>query len=112
MAVAQLAIEIEQTVLRVLAELRPANPLYTNVEFYAGVVMDRCGLPRELFTPTFAVSRVISWCASNRAEQAAATPFARQPATWGRRLPRRCRRGPEGPARPPKGDLLWSSCQV
>src|SRR5208282_5269375 len=33
-----------------------------NVEFYAGVVMDACGIPREEFTPTFASSRVIGWC--------------------------------------------------
>ena len=79
--VAQLAIEIEQTVLRVLAELKPANPLYTNVEFFAGVVMDRCGLPRELFTPTFAVSRVIGWCA-NIAEQAAARQLIRPAARY------------------------------
>jgi citrate synthase len=26
------------------------------------VVMDLCGLPRTLFTPTFAASRVIGWC--------------------------------------------------
>jgi citrate synthase len=25
--------------------------------------MDACGIPRELFTPTFASSRVIGWCA-------------------------------------------------
>jgi citrate synthase len=65
-----LAVAVEQTILAVLAELKPGHPLYANVEFYAGVVMDRCGLPRELFTPTFTVSRVIGWCA-NIAEQAA-----------------------------------------
>jgi citrate synthase len=64
-----LAVEVERTTLAVLAELKPEHPLYANVEFYAGVVMDRCGLPREMFTPTFAVSRVIGWCA-NIAEQA------------------------------------------
>jgi citrate synthase len=57
------AIEVESIVLRVLAELKPARPLYTNVEYYAGVVMETCGLPREMFTPTFASSRVIGWCA-------------------------------------------------
>jgi citrate synthase len=82
----ELAVEIEQTVLRVLAELKPANPLYTNVEFYAGVVMDRCGLPRELFTPTFAVSRVIGWCA-NIAEQAAARQIIRPAARYVGPLP-------------------------
>jgi citrate synthase len=66
---AGLAVEVESTVLRVLAETKPDRPLYTNVEYYAGVVMDGCGIPREMFTPTFAVSRVIGWCAQI-AEQA------------------------------------------
>ncbi|MBV9662110.1 MAG: citrate synthase [Acidimicrobiales bacterium] len=66
---ADLAVEVEQTVDRLLAELRPGRPLYANVEFYAGVVMSSCGIPPEMFTPTFAVSRVIGWCA-NVAEQA------------------------------------------
>ena len=64
-----LAVQVEKTVLEVLAETKPERPLYTNVEYYAGVVMDRCGLPEDMFTATFAVSRVIGWCA-NIAEQA------------------------------------------
>ena len=40
---------------RLLRELKPDRPLYANVEFYAGIVIDAVGLPRELFTPTFAV---------------------------------------------------------
>src|SRR3954469_7371646 len=60
---------VEQTVVDVLAELKPGRNLYANVEFYAGVVMEEAGLPRELFTPTFASSRVIGWCA-NMLEQA------------------------------------------
>jgi citrate synthase len=67
---ADFAVQVEQTVVDVLAELKPGRELYANVEFYAGVVMDRCGLPRDLFTPTFASSRVIGWCA-NILEQAA-----------------------------------------
>ena len=66
---ADLAVDVETTILRVLAETKPERPLYTNVEYYAGVVMDACGIAREMFTPTFAVSRVIGWCA-NIAEQA------------------------------------------
>jgi citrate synthase len=58
-----LARHIESTAVRVLDELKPGRRLYTNVEFYAGIVMDACGLPREMFTPTFACSRVIGWCA-------------------------------------------------
>jgi citrate synthase len=58
-----LAKDVEVTVERLLAELKPGRELHTNVEYYAGVVMEQCGLPRALFTPTFAVSRVVGWCA-------------------------------------------------
>lgn len=58
-----LAVTVEREVERTLSELKPDRPLHTNVEYYAAVVMDRCGLPRELFTPTFSASRVIGWCA-------------------------------------------------
>jgi citrate synthase len=63
------AVAVERQIVDTLAELKPGRQLYPNVEFYAGVVMERCGLPPELFTPTFAVSRVIGWCA-NVLEQA------------------------------------------
>ena len=42
--------------------LKPGRALNANVEFYAGVVMDRLRDPRDMFTPTFASSRVIGWC--------------------------------------------------
>lgn len=60
---ADLAIQVEQEVVRVLDEAKPNRPLRANVEYYAGVVMQSCGVPREMFTPTFAVSRVIGWTA-------------------------------------------------
>ncbi|GAB2606573.1 citrate/2-methylcitrate synthase [Kribbella endophytica] len=63
------AVTVERTVVDVLAELKPGRNLYANVEFYAGVVMELCGLPRSMFTPTFATSRVIGWTA-NILEQA------------------------------------------
>lgn len=72
---------VEQTVVDVLAELKPGRDLYANVEFYAGVVMDHCGLPPELFTPTFASSRVIGWCA-NILEQAADNRIIRPSARY------------------------------
>jgi citrate synthase len=75
------AVQVEQTVVDVLAELKPGRDLYANVEFYAGVVMDRCGLPRDLFTPTFASSRVIGWCA-NILEQAADNRIIRPSAKY------------------------------
>ncbi|MFJ3672879.1 citrate synthase/methylcitrate synthase [Streptomyces sp. NPDC090106] len=63
------AVEVERQVEAILAELKPGRELHTNVEFYAGVVMELCGLPREMFTPTFAAGRVIGWSA-NILEQA------------------------------------------
>ena len=57
------AAAIEQRIEEVLAEVKPGRELRANVEYWAGVVMELCGLPREAFTPTFTVSRVIGWCA-------------------------------------------------
>jgi len=73
--------QVERTVVEVLAELKPGRNLYANVEFYAGVVMDHCDLPRELFTPTFASSRIIGWCA-NLLEQAADNRIIRPSANY------------------------------
>ncbi|MFE4951321.1 citrate synthase [Leifsonia sp. NPDC056665] len=57
------AVQVEERVQQLLEELKPGRGLHTNVEFYAGVVMELCGIPRELFTPTFAVARVVGWTA-------------------------------------------------
>jgi citrate synthase len=57
------ACDVERTVVEVLAELKAGHKLYANVEFFAGVVMNACGIPRQMFTPTFACSRVIGWAA-------------------------------------------------
>jgi citrate synthase len=66
---ADFAVEVEKLIVDTLAEVKPGRQLYANVEYYAGVVMEAAGLPPELFTPTFAVSRTIGWCA-NVLEQA------------------------------------------
>ncbi|MFE7748415.1 citrate/2-methylcitrate synthase [Streptomyces sp. NPDC057428] len=66
---ADFAVEVERRVEAILAELKPGRELHTNVEFYAGVVMELCGLPRELFTPTFCAARMVGWSA-NILEQA------------------------------------------
>lgn len=56
-----LAVRVEAEVVDALAELKPGRELHTNVEYYAGVVMELCGIPREMFTPTFATARVVGW---------------------------------------------------
>jgi citrate synthase len=54
---------IEQVTLRVLEEMKPGRTLRTNVEFYTALLLHGVGLPAELFTPTFSVSRVAGWTA-------------------------------------------------
>ncbi len=76
-----LAVQVEATVTRLLAELRPGRPLYANVEYYAGVVMESCGLDRALFSATFSVARVLGWSA-NVAEQAQDRKIIRPVATY------------------------------
>ncbi|MBW7571580.1 citrate/2-methylcitrate synthase [Caproiciproducens faecalis] len=34
-----------------------------NVDFYSGLVYEMLGIPSDLFTPLFAVSRIAGWCA-------------------------------------------------
>ena len=59
----QLALEVEKTALRLLAEYKPGRNLQTNVEFYTALLLHGLGLPTQLFTPTFAISRVAGWTA-------------------------------------------------
>jgi citrate synthase len=49
-----------------IAELnrrKPERRLYTNVEFYSAAVLNSVGLPRDLYPPTFGISRVAGWSA-------------------------------------------------
>ena len=39
-----------------------------NVDFYSGFVYEAIGLPKEVFTPLFAMSRIVGWC-SHRMEE-------------------------------------------
>ncbi len=58
-----LARNVEMTALRLLRERKPDRRLDTNVEFYTALLLHGLGLPTELFTPTFAVGRVLGWAA-------------------------------------------------
>lgn len=59
----RLALEVEETAVRLLEEYKPGRNLDTNVEFYTALLLHGLGLPTELFTPTFAVGRVAGWTA-------------------------------------------------
>jgi citrate synthase len=58
-----LATRVEEVALQILHEEHPERPQSTNVEFYSAGVLQAIGLPKEFFTPTFAVSRVAGWTA-------------------------------------------------
>ncbi|GAB3248289.1 citrate synthase [Arthrobacter pigmenti] len=58
------AVKVEERIPQLLEELKPGRQLHTNLEFYAAVVMELCGLDRSLFTPTFAAARVLGWTAN------------------------------------------------
>ncbi|GGU82023.1 citrate synthase [Streptomyces albospinus] len=75
------AVQVETRVEALLAELKPGRELHINVEFYAGVVMELCGLPREMFTPTFCAARVVGWSA-NILEQAEDSKIIRPAARY------------------------------
>lgn len=78
---ADLAVRVESEVVAALAELKPGRELHTNVEYYAGVVMEQCGIPREMFTPTFATARVVGWGA-HILEQAGSSKIYRPAARY------------------------------
>ena len=59
----QLAIQVEDMALRLLAERYPDRPLKTNVEFYAAPVLQGVGLTPDLFPATFSLARHAGWTA-------------------------------------------------
>jgi citrate synthase len=88
---AQLAVAAEPVIVAELNRERPGRPLLANVEFYAGVVLEAAGVPRDLFLATFVMSRTVGWGA-HIIEQAADTKLIRPSAHY---------IGPEPPANVP-----------
>ncbi|MEQ6898907.1 citrate/2-methylcitrate synthase [Microbacterium sp. KR10-403] len=76
-----LAVAYERTAVRVLEEVKPGRALHANVELYAAVVMEQCGVPRALMTPTFAIARSVGW-AAHAVEQAADPKIIRPSARY------------------------------
>jgi citrate synthase len=55
----ELAVELE----RVAAGILGPKGIYPNVDYYSGIVYHALGIPRDLFTPVFAIARVAGWLA-------------------------------------------------
>jgi citrate synthase len=58
-----LARAVERDAEALLEARYPDRHLKANVEFYTAVLLEAVGIPRSLFSPTFAASRVAGWCA-------------------------------------------------
>ncbi len=54
-----IALELEK---QISEKLGPKG-IYPNVDFYSGLVYRKLGIPRDLFTPVFAIARVAGWLA-------------------------------------------------
>ena len=39
------------------------RPICANLDFYSGFIYEMIGIPLELYTPIFAMSRIVGWCA-------------------------------------------------
>jgi citrate synthase len=52
-----MAVELE----KVAAGILGPKGIYPNVDFYSGIVYQSLGIPRDLFTPIFAIARVAGW---------------------------------------------------
>ena len=60
---------VERLAPQVIAEKRHIyKGVSTNVDFYSGFVYNMLGIPVELYTPMFAVARVVGWCAHRMEE--------------------------------------------
>ncbi|HEX3953393.1 MAG TPA: citrate/2-methylcitrate synthase [Stellaceae bacterium] len=64
------AAEVERAVGAAFARLKPGRPpLQPNVEINAALLLDAVGLPRDAFTPAFAVARAAGWLAHAMEQQ-------------------------------------------
>jgi len=61
--------EVEAYIRAALRRKNPDRPIDTNVEFYTAILLDALKIPRQAFTPVFAVARAAGWTAHAREQQ-------------------------------------------
>ena len=60
---------VERVAIATTCKLHPnVRALCANVDFYSGFVYDCIGIPREIYTPLFAMARIVGWCAHRNEE--------------------------------------------
>jgi citrate synthase len=60
---------VEAYAREALRRAKPDRPLDTNVEFFTAILLDALAIPRQAFTPIFAVARAAGWTAHAREQQ-------------------------------------------
>jgi citrate synthase len=63
------AADVEAYAREALRRAKPDRPLDTNVEFFTAILLDALSIPRQAFTPIFAVARSAGWTAHAREQQ-------------------------------------------
>jgi citrate synthase len=61
--------EVEAYIREALRREKPDRPLDTNVEFFTAILLNALAIPRQAFTPIFAVARAAGWTAHAREQQ-------------------------------------------
>ena len=60
---------VEKLTPKVMREVKGSSKVIcANVDFYSGFVYDMLGIPSDMFTPLFAVSRIAGWSAHRMEE--------------------------------------------
>ena len=53
----------EESIKCVTAFRKTDKPICANLDFYSGFIYEMIGLPKEIFTPIFAMARIVGWTA-------------------------------------------------
>ena len=55
---------LEQEGVKCVSEFRKTKkPICANLDFYSGFIYEMIGLPQEIYTPIFAMARIVGWTA-------------------------------------------------
>ena len=69
---------VEELGPSIIREAHPrADAVCANVDLYSGFVYEMLGIPKDLYTPLFAVARCVSWCAHRMEELVNQGPIIR-----------------------------------
>ena len=59
---------VEKIAIDLVSKVKGRKTFCANVDFYSGFVYDMIGIPRDIYTPLFAMARIVGWCAHRNEE--------------------------------------------